>query len=457
MFAFLQNAAAFIVAISILVAIHEFGHFWVARKLGVKVLRYSIGFGKPLFKRIGKKDQTEYVIAMLPLGGYVKMLDEHEGEVAEAEKHRAFNRQSLGVRTAVVFAGPLANFLLAIFLYACISAFNTEDRFPVLGEVITDSIAAQAGLKAGDEIVGINGRKNRGWSENRLYVLNEALKGDAIVLEVVSDGVQSERVLDLGNISPAMLTLPAATAIFERGLGMLPKIPLIPPVVAKVSKDSPAALAELRSGDKILAVNGVPTPDRRTAIMAISQRPNLSTEIEIERDSESLILKITPANFEQDGRVIGRIGVSMQAGELPEDWVTSYRDGLADSLITGVHKTWVMSSLTVRMLVNMVLLKESVENISGPITIARVAGETAKTSVSVFLGFLAVVSISLGILNLLPIPMLDGGHLLYYFIEFVKGSPPSERVMVWGQQFGIVVLAGLMSLAFYNDIIRLLG
>ncbi len=450
---FAYSVVGFAVAIGILVAVHEFGHFWVARRLGVKVLRFSIGFGRPLWSRRAGADNTEYVIAAIPLGGYVKMLDETDGEVAEAERHRAFNRQGLAVRSAVVLAGPFFNFLFAAAAYWLVFVVGVAGIRPVVGAVEEGSLAARSGIAPGDEIVSVDGRQNTTWDEHRLYLFNKALQGAVVNLGVQRpDGTVQETALDLGQIATGQID----ARLLENGLGLRGYVPPLPPVIGRTLEGSPSDRAGLRAGDRIVALDGRPVETWPEVVEWIVARPGQPVRFGIERGAERLELSIVPEPVEVGEQVVGRIGAEREPVEWPAAMQVQLSYGPAQAIWRGVESTWIMSSLTVRMLIKMVQLEVSSKNISGPLTIAQYAGHTARVGFDRFVLFLAVVSISLGILNLLPIPVLDGGHLLYYLAEAVTGRPLPDSVLMWGQQIGILLLIGLMSLAFYNDIVRLL-
>jgi len=456
MHSFLYSVAGFIVALGILVAVHEFGHYWVARKLGVKVLKFSIGFGKVLWSRRGGADNTEYAIGAIPLGGYVKMLDETEGDVPESERHRAFNRQGLPTRAAVVLAGPAFNFLFAIAAYWLVFCIGTEGLSPVVGTITPNSIAERSGLQSGDKIIAVNGRPNRTWSENRLYMFDAGLAQRSIDLDVVNDaGAERKVSLDLSGLDPRKVD----SGFIERGIGMWGWRPEPPAQLGQVVDGSPASLAGLREGDTVLSVDGKTVTNWTEMVGTIAPNPDKALQVKIRRDDGSTeTVTLTPERIElDDSRAIGRIGVGNVFVPMPEDMIVRVRAGPVDGLVQGVSNTWLMSKLTVSMLWRMLKLEVSPKNISGPVTIARYAGATAQVGFEQFFMFLAVVSISLGVLNLLPIPILDGGHLLYYVVEAIKGSPVSDQVLLWGQQIGILLLGALMCLAFYNDITQLLN
>jgi regulator of sigma E protease len=448
---FLFYAAAFIVALGILITVHEFGHFWVARRLGVKVLRFSIGFGKPLWSRRLGRDQVELVVSALPLGGYVKMLDENEVDVPAEELPRAFNRQPVWKRMAIVVAGPLFNFLFAVLAYWIVFSAGIDGIKPVVGRVLDGSRAEQAGFRAGDTIVSIDGKPVQSWDQRRLYLFQRALDRAPVAIEVRdSSGQIQDRRIDFSDLSPSEVS----AALLERSMGLLPQLPLPLPVIGMLDP-GPAERAGLRVGDRIVEAGGQRIESWEPLAAAIRDSPGRSLLLRIERDGARFDVEVTPEPVEQGGRTIGRIHIRPQLEALPDELRVRVRFGVVEALGEALDSTWSMSWLTLRMLYKMLLLEVSTRNISGPITIAQYAGQSARVGVDQFVAFLAVISISLAVLNLLPIPVLDGGHLLYYVAEAVRGRPLPERVLVWGQQVGIALLALLMVLAFYNDLTRL--
>ncbi|ROO30334.1 peptidase [Salinisphaera orenii MK-B5] len=449
----LMSVPAFIVAIGILVAVHEYGHFWVARRMGVKVLRYSIGFGTRIWGFTGRRSGVEYWLSAIPLGGYVKMLDEREGAVAESEKPYAFNRQHPAKRIAIVAAGPGVNFLFAILAYWFVFMIGVAGIKPVIGPVADGTLAAASGLQARDEIVAIDDRAVGDWQELRLTLLDRGLDGDPITLDVARpDAGRRSITIDLSS-APS-----DPEALFER-LGLAPYQPPATPRIAGVVDDSPAARAGLESGDDVTAIDGRALDSPQALVDYVQARPGERVELDVTRDGERLTLPVTLARVDGDdgeprGQLGARIGVDAAAWDAMR---TTRQLGPLAAIPAAVDKTWEVSALTVRLMARMVTGDVSWRNVSGPIQIANIAGQTASVGLEAFVGFLALVSVSLAVLNLLPVPVLDGGHLLYYSIEWIRGRPLSEAVQVAGQQAGMVALLMLMTLAFYNDILRLLG
>ncbi len=447
----LYYAGAFVVALGVLITVHEFGHFWVARRLGVKVLRFSVGFGKPLWTRRMGRDDMEFVIGAFPLGGYVKMLDETEGEVPPQDAHRAFNRQKVWKRMAIVVAGPLFNFLFAILAYWAVYTIGVDGVKPVVGRVGEASIAAKAGFHPGDEILSIDGKEVQSWDHRRLYLFQRALDRARVKIEVRDTHGQVEwRELDLSGLPVQDVN----ASLLERGIGLIGFVPEPLPVIGAM-EPGPASSAGMRVGDRIVAVDDQPVSSWEDLVTLIGNSPGKKIRITAERDGAQQNFFVTPNSVEQEGKTIGRINIRPQFSDLPDDMRVKVRFGIVEALTEGISNTWSMSVLTLEMLYRMLKLEVSSRNISGPLTIAQYAGYSAKVGMTQFVLFLAVISISLGVLNLLPIPVLDGGHLMYYIIETVKGSPVPERVLMLGQQLGVALLVGLMVLAFYNDLTRI--
>ncbi len=453
----LWTLAAFILTLAILITVHEFGHFWVARRLGVKVLRFSIGFGRPLWSwRLGK-DQTEYVIALIPLGGYVKMLDEREGEgpIPESDLARAFNRQALWKRSAIIVAGPIFNLLFAVLAYWLVFMMGETGLRPIIGEVVPDSIAARAGFQAGDEFLMVGERPTRTWEEVIQALTAATLDRQDLSIQVrdPSQDIRNRFILrgDLKGIDES--------ADIVADLGLKPYRVLLPPVIGELIPGEPADRAGLRVGDRILAIDDQAIESWQELVEQVRRRPEERLLVRIERPGAGLqTLELTPRATEHDGQRIGRIGAGIK--ERP-DLMEAYRVHLAygpiEALGLALTKTYETSALLLRALGQMLIGEGSLKHLSGPIGIAETAGRTAAYGLDAFIKFLAVISISLGVLNLLPIPLLDGGHLLFNLIEWIKGSPLSEEAMLRGQRIGILLLAALMTLAFYVDLSRLLG
>ncbi|MGB5716877.1 MAG: RIP metalloprotease RseP [Gammaproteobacteria bacterium] len=449
---FFYSLASFIVAIGVLVTVHEYGHFWVARRLGVKVLRFSIGFGKPLWKRNFGKDATELVVAAIPLGGYVKMLDEREGEVAEEELERAFNRQPVSTRIAVVVAGPAANFLFAILAYWVMYVSGVTGLKPVVGEVLPSSYAAAAGIRAGDEILSIENQPTPTWETAIMALLTANLDGKKIVNLRVVDSAGNERYLQAFFGSPDAL-LKKGGVLDNFGLG-----PWRPPaVIERLVEGGAGERAGILPGDKVVHADDTPVSNWEQWVEYVRARPGEGITMQVMRQGKIVELSVTPDRESENGNSIGRIGAYVQLpGEKERATMrVVVRYGLLQAVPVALYKTWDVTTLTLRTLWKMVNGRASVENLSGPISIARYAGQSASVGLATFLGFLGIVSVSLGVLNLLPVPILDGGHLLFYLVEIVKGSPLSETAQLVGQKIGITLLLALMSLAFYNDLVRL--
>lgn len=452
MTSFLTSILAFVFAIGVLIAFHEFGHYWVARRCGVKVLRYSIGFGKPLWMRRAGQDQTEYVVAAIPLGGYVKMLDEREVEVPKEEVHRAFNRQSVSKRMAIVAAGPVFNFIFAIFAYALMYVIGVSGIKPVIGDVEPQSIAYQAGIRANDQIVAVDGEQTPTWGTARMAMLQGSLEDNNITLQL-QKGDSSNRYtvsLPVDGIS-----IENKQAKLLQKLGLQVYRPPIPAVMGELTDGAAAQRDGLQTGDKIISVDNKNIDDWQDWVEVIRKNPEKTLSVTIERNGETRQVKLTPEALKTDTGVIGRIGALPKPVPYPDELRAIDRHPVGTAFYTAVVKTWEMSALTLKMIGHMIVGDVSVKNLSGPITIATYAGYTASEGLPTFLSFLAIVSISLGVLNLLPIPLLDGGHLLFYVIEVIKGSALSEEIQLRMQHVGIVMLGMLMMLAFYNDIQRL--
>ncbi|MCC5867069.1 MAG: RIP metalloprotease RseP [Gammaproteobacteria bacterium] len=456
---FLISVFAFLLAIGVLVAVHEYGHFWVARKLGFKVERFSIGFGRPLLKWYGRDaDRTEYWLSAVPLGGYVKMLDEREGPIAPEDQGRAFTHRPVPARIAVLLAGAGANFAFAVVAFWLMFMIGVPGVTPVVGPVAAESPAQRAGLRDNEQILEVGGVRTPTWESAVLAMLDDMLGDGVIRLTVAADAQAPSRVVEI-DVSgrESQLTEPGALLT---GLGIAPWSPDVPAVLGDISPGGSAQRADLREGDEIIAADGQSIGSWSDWVEFVRARPDSRVEVEYLRDERpgSVVLEID--SVIEDGQVIGRIGAGVnldRARGLAEHLRAEQRFGPVAALGQGAVRTWDMTGLTLRMLGRMVTGDVSVKNISGPISIGQYAGFSLVLGASAFLNFLAIVSISLGILNLLPIPMLDGGQIVYQLVEWVKGSPLSDRTLLICQQLGLGALLVIMSFAFYNDIMRLMG
>jgi regulator of sigma E protease len=447
-----MTVLAFLVAIVVLVLIHELGHYWVARKCNVKVLKFSLGFGKVIYVKRFAGGETEWVVSMIPIGGYVKMLDEREGDVAPEELARAFNRKPVLQRMAIVVAGPVANLLLAIVLYFALFIHGVPGVKPILGEVLPSTPAAAAQLQAQETIISINGQATPSWQEVRWSLLDLILQQRPANFELRdTTGVLISRILETTSLTAADLD-----GDFIQKLGLHPYQPPIFPVIDKLTKGGAAEQAGLQSQDKVLRVNGQTIPLWDDFVSVVRGHPGSVLNIEVERAGNILAFNITPDSATESGKQIGRIGAAPLIDRAAFDkMLTEVHYSPLAAITEAVRKTWETSAVSVKMMWKMVRGEISLKNLSGPISIADYAGQSAKMGLGPYLDFLALISISLGVLNLLPIPLLDGGHLLYYTVELIKGSPVSEKIWDAGQNIGIAVLATMMAFALYNDISRL--
>jgi regulator of sigma E protease len=440
-----------LIALGVLVTFHEFGHFWVARRCGVKVLRFSVGFGMPLLRWRDKQD-TEYVLAAIPLGGYVKMLDEREGDVPPHLAEQSFNRKPVGQRIAIVAAGPIANFLLALFFFWILAMVGSQQVRPVIGSVEPGSMAAQAGLASGQEIVTVDGEAVRGWAGVNLELVRRL--GETGTLQIgVQDEGSSAAVSHSVKLDGWLKGSDEPDPI--KSLGIQPWRPVVAPVLAEIDPEGPGAAAGLKTGDHLLALDGAPLADWQALVEAVRLRPDTRIVLHVEREGAQIDVPVTLARRGEGKAGTGYLGAGVKGGEWPATMLREVRYGPLDAVVEGARRTWTMSVLTLDSLKKMLFGELSVKNLSGPITIAKVAGASAQSGVGDFLNFLAYLSISLGVLNLLPIPVLDGGHLLFYLIEWVRGRPVSDRVQGWGIQIGISLVVGVMLLALINDLGRL--
>ncbi len=450
-----QSVLAFIVVLGILISFHEFGHFWVARLCDVKILRFSIGFGRPIWKRHFGEDNCEFVIASLPLGGYVKMLDEREGPVQVGDRARAFNNKPLGQRTMIVAAGPVFNFIFAIVAYWAMYIAGIDDFKPVVGEIQSESIAARSGFKSGDIILAVDGNNTPTWSR-----VIDTTVANVVSAKKVNFRIQrspSEEKIISVDLSQISIDEMASGRLFK-AIGLAPARIILPAIIGEIISGGAAEEAGLKAGDEIKVVNGEPVKDWVHWVKMIRANPDKELIIELNRANEKLSVSLTPIAYREGDKTFGRIGAAVDQSYLEDDRylaIESY--SLLPALVKATEKTFEMSALTLRILGKMIVGEASVKNLSGPVSIAQYAGKSANIGLAAFLGFMAIISVSLGVLNLLPVPLLDGGHLLYFLIELVTGRPPTESFQIAGQQLGLVLLLGLMSIALYNDIVRLVG
>ena len=435
-----------------LIAIHEFGHYWVARKLGVKVLVYSIGFGPTLLKWTSKKSGIQYQLSALPLGGYVKMLDEREGDVKEEDKPYAFNRQSPWKRIAIVAAGPLINLIFAIILFWILFLPAQEQLNTRVGKVLPNTPAATAQLHTGDKITAIDGAPVSTW-ENLNFALIERI-GETGVITVAAERQGEVKQFQL----PIQEFLKDQSQSALDALGFVPYRPVIPAVVYKLSEDGAAIRQGMKEGDRIVTIDGVAMKDWFDVVAVVQKSPEKLLNIAVQREGKLVQLQVMPQGKRDNmGNVSGMLGVQSHAGKvtIPDDYKQTIQYNPAEALVKAVEKTGQLSSMTLNSIVKMVRGLIGLDNLSGPITIAKVAGQSAEMGWQTFISFMALMSVSLGILNLLPIPMLDGGHLVYYFIEAIRGKPVSEQIQLVGFKIGMVLLGSMMFLAIFNDFMRL--
>jgi regulator of sigma E protease len=452
-----QHLLAFLFAVGLLVTVHEFGHYWVARRLGFKVLRFSVGFGKPLWKRVAGADRTEYVIAAIPLGGYVKLLDEREAPVEPEEVSRAFNRRPHWQRILVLLAGPAFNIVFAVLLLGALFWINgvTQVR-PVVGEVLPDTPAARAGLLSGDEVVKLDAVPVGDQSDVVVGLL-EQMTGDGHVELTLRNATGESRV--------AVLDVPDSTErrrLTEpenllRGLGFVFWRPPVPAIVGAVVANGPAARAGLKAGDQIVAVNGTTVANLEELQQRLQAHMGDNALLSIRRDGVDVAARVDVRAEQENGKPVGRIGIEVRGAKLPDSMVRHATVGPGEAMLMGVSEAWRMTSLQARVFWRMIQGHVSLKNLSGPLTIAEYAGDTARSGPAEFAGFLVLISLSLGFLNLLPIPILDGGQIVYQLVEWIKGSPLSERAQVVGQQVGIGLLVLMMGVALFNDILRQFG
>lgn len=433
---------AFIVAIGVLVTFHELGHYWVARRCGVKILRFSVGFGKVVARRTDRHG-TEWALSAIPLGGYVKMLDD---PLPGQSSSMAFNHKPLGQRFAIVAAGPAANFILAAVLYAALGWMGASEPAAILAEPAPGTPAAAAGVRQGDAIQSVGSAPVRSWNDARWELLDAATAGGRLVLNVTTaQGFPRERILD---VPAADIQPDGADLMAQIGLELAPALPR----VTVVNPGSPGEQAGLQQGDIVVRVGELDNPTSASMVDEVQRHPEQALTLHVLRDGTPISLVVTPApHTADDGRIVGRIGV-MLGSDIP---MVDVRYGPLQGLVHGITRTWDTTVLSLKMMGRMLTGDISVRNVSGPVTIADYAGQTARIGLASYLSFMALISVSIGVLNLLPVPMLDGGHLLFYTIEALRGKPLSERILEQSQRIGLGLLAGLMGLAFFNDFTRL--
>jgi regulator of sigma E protease len=447
----------FVVAVGLLVTVHEFGHFWVARRLGFRVLRFSVGFGRPLFKHIGGRDRIEYVVAAIPLGGYVKLLDEREGPVEPAELSRSFTRRPPWQRIVVLLAGPGFNIIFAVLiLWGMLWAGGVTEVRPRVAEVTPGSLAANAGLKAGDEIRAVNGARVSGVRDVVFDLLDAMSARGEIALTVRGSAGETRQAQLSVPDSSERRRLTEPSELF-RGLGLQLGAP-VPPVLGRILPGGPAAHAGLATGDRVVAIDGTPMTDFRDVVAYLNAHPGATVSIEYQRGGAARRVELQVAAENVEGKRIGRIHVEPpKATAYPPSMLLHTDLDAGSALVRAGGEAWNMTMLQARLFWRMVLGRVSLKNLSGPLSIAEFAGDSAEAGVAPFLSFLVLISLSLGFLNLLPIPILDGGQILFQLVEWLKGSPLSERVQALGQQVGIALLIVLMGVALYNDIARQFG
>ena len=447
----IQSILSIVVALGVLITFHEFGHYFVARMCGVKVLRFSVGFGKPIFKWVNKLG-TEFTLALIPLGGYVRMLDEREGNVSDEQKHEAFNNKGVWQRIAIVAAGPIANFLLAIVLYSLVALQGVQTITPIVGAIVPDSIISQSSLQAGDKLTQINGQDVSSWQQ-----VNLALAG-----LIGQSGTYTFRYLPQGNVSEVASSFRLESWLSDSEpagliseLGLKPKRPDMPAVIEKVLPDGAAALAGMKAGDEIVNVDGELILDWQNFVSIVQKSPSQALSVSLLRNNQTLLITLVPNQRNIEGVETGYVGLMVKPAVLDDSWYTETEYGLFAAMGYGVERSGQMINLTLSSIYKMIKGLISIDNLSGPITIAKVASASAESGLQSFLQFMAYLSISLGVLNLLPIPVLDGGHLMFYLVEAVRKKPVSEKIQYLAYRIGASLLFALMLVAIFNDIARL--
>ena len=451
----LLSIFAFVVSIGLLITFHEFGHFWVARLFDVKVLRFSIGFGRSIFTKVFGNDRTEFTIGIFPLGGYVKMLDDREGKIKDEEREREFNGKPVWQRFCIVLAGPIFNFIFAIIVYSIVYFVGINALKPIVGNVEPFSISAKSGFVEGQQILAVNDKTTPTWVTVHDAFISNIISENIVSIDVVDiNGVKQTFDLNLSDISIDEMV--EGKLLNRIGLGVV-KFKL-PAIIGEVQKNSPAETNGLLKNDRIVSINSNLIDSWEELVEIIKASPDKDLNVEILREETLVNIQLKPESYQLNDENIGRIGVGPAINDGFYDYYfTLEQYSLHLAILRAFQKTWEMSVLTLKVLAKMITGDASVKNLSGPITIAEYAGQQAGIGITAFLTFLAIVSISLGVLNLLPIPLLDGGHLVYYVIEFVTGRPVSDSIQITGQQIGLFLLLGLMGLALYNDFVRLLG
>ena len=451
----LLSIFAFVISIGLLITFHEFGHFWVARLFNVKVLRFSIGFGRSIFTKVFGNDRTEFTIGIFPLGGYVKMLDDREGKIKDEEREREFNGKPVWQRFCIVLAGPIFNFIFAIIVYSIVYFVGINALKPIVGNVEPFSISAKSGFVEGQQILAVNDKTTPTWIAVHDAFISNIISENIVSIDVVDiNGVKQTFDLNLSDISIDEMV--EGKLLNRIGLGVV-KFKL-PAIIGEVQKNSPAETNGLLKNDRIVSINGNLIDSWEELVEIIKASPDKDLNVEILREETLVNIQLKPESYQLNDENIGRIGVGPAINDSFYDhYFTLEQYSLHLAILRAFQKTWEMSVLTLKVLAKMITGDASVKNLSGPITIAEYAGQQAGIGITAFLTFLAIVSISLGVLNLLPIPLLDGGHLVYYVIEFVTGKPVSDSIQITGQQIGLFLLLGLMGLALYNDFVRLLG
>ncbi|WP_417561390.1 RIP metalloprotease RseP [Marinomonas sp.] len=445
------NILSIVVALGLLITFHEFGHFFVARRCGVKVLRFSVGFGKPIYRYVGKTG-TEYTLALIPLGGYVRMLDEREGNVPAELKKQAFNTKNVWQRIAIVAAGPVANFILAIVIYAVVALLGVQTIAPKVGKIDQNTPIAQTQIQAGDELISLDGESVASWEDVNLVLASLIGKTGTIIVRYQPEGLSS---LQEDTVQLNRWLVGDEPSNLIRAFGLSPWQPEVLPIIAQVVEGGAASVAGFQSGDKILEINNRPVSNWQQVVGLVQANPNKMLSVKIQRSQDFLELLLLPKSTEQNGKKIGYAGLAVVPPKWDEGLIRERYYGPFEALSYGVAQTSKMVSLTVSSIGKMLQGLISVDNLSGPITIAKVASASADSGLQSFLKFMAYLSVSLGVLNLLPIPMLDGGHLLFFGIEAIRRKPVSEKIQSMAYRVGASLLFALMAVAIFNDIARL--